>query len=450
MRIVGMPFVEAIDPPDVSALTSLGRLAVFEPETFVRVMSHAALRDGISNDLAPIVATLHGVARTNPGLIDVLLDPTKVLLERRAITLPLSGDVVLFIIRTSLGAARSMDLLEHAVRGAEAFMGEQLPTNYVGLLYENAAPAPYAGGNFGTHMALLPKYDVDDQSREAESAGSVIAHEVAHYYWSGNADWIDEGAAEVMASAIEGARPGRSVIVTNLPCAYAGNIADLEKLDISRDKVDVFRCNYALGERLFVDLYRRLGDERFRQGFRALYLASEIEDDADDRGTSVAIKHVRGAFGPDGVVESAVIARWYDGTEPYDLSHLDTVPLTPSLPSISGRIDEAYVTTSRDGPAVSAFSAQDVTDWIWLTLKYSYATPELPGEVSMDIVEYYQDGFEIRRRSVTLPAEPGYIGYTTRFAVGSPPTWKWAPGRYIVHVYAGVRKVAQVEYEVTS
>ena len=41
---------------------------------------------------------------------------------------------------------------------------------------------------------------------EAENAGSVIAHEVAHYYWSGNADWVDEGAADFMASIIEGAR----------------------------------------------------------------------------------------------------------------------------------------------------------------------------------------------------------------------------------------------------
>ena len=109
LQIVGMPFIETIEPPDISAMASLRQLAAFKPETFVRVMSHAALLDGISNDIAPIVATLNGVAGTNPGLIDVLLDSSKVLLERRIITLPLSGDVILFIIRTSSRRYRALD-----------------------------------------------------------------------------------------------------------------------------------------------------------------------------------------------------------------------------------------------------------------------------------------------------------------------------------------------------
>ena len=339
LRIVGMPFIETIEPPDISAMASLWQLAAFKPETFARVMSHAALLDGISNDLAPVVATLNGVAGTNPGLIDVLLDSSKVLLERRAITLPLSGDVILFIIRTSPGAGRSMDLLEYSVRNAEEYMGASLPTNYVGLIYENAVSGSSAGTNFGTHVAILPEYDIDDGSHEASLAGSAIAHEVAHYYWSGNADWVDEGAADFTASIIENARTGRQIGATNPPCGHARNIAELESLNIAQGDV-AFRCNYSLGERLFVDLYRTLGDGDFRQGFRDLYLASEVEDDDDRRGTSVGIEHIRKAFRSDGGAESAVIARWHDGTEPYDLSPLSHTflqhksPLLPILHSI--------------------------------------------------------------------------------------------------------------------
>ena len=58
-RIVDMPFLETIEPPDKSAIASLRLLAAFQPEAFLSVMSHAALRNGISNDLAPIVATLN-------------------------------------------------------------------------------------------------------------------------------------------------------------------------------------------------------------------------------------------------------------------------------------------------------------------------------------------------------------------------------------------------------
>ena len=440
MRVVAMPFVETIEPPDVSAITSLRLLAAYRPETFVGVMSHTALSDGITDDLAPIVATLNGVAENNPRLVDVLLDRSKVSLEQRNITLPLTGDVVLFIIRTGPGAATSMDLLEHSVRGVEKFMGLPLPTNYVGLLYEDAVSGNAAGTNFGTHIAILPKYDIDDGSREAEFASSNNAHEVAHYYWSGNGDWVDEGAAEFLASVIDGARTGRPIAVSNPPCGHAGSLAELESLGISKGDLE-FRCNYSLGERLFVDLYRTLGHERFRQGFRALYLTSEIEDEDEDvRGTSVGIEHIREAFRSDGGPERVVISRWYDGAEPYDLSRLDTGPVDPILPSINGRIEKAYVITSLDGPAVTTFSAQDVSDWVYLTLEYLYDVSSGPREVPLEIVEFYEDGFEFSRRSGELTAEARYIGGTAWFSVGQSPSRQWAPGRYWVYVYAGERK----------
>ena len=449
LRIVGMPFIETIEPPDISAITSLRLLAASRPEALANAMSHPPLRDGISDEWAHVVTTLHSVAGTNPGLIDILLDPSKVTLERRVITLPLAGDVVLAIIRTGPGAARSMDLLEYSVRGAEEFLGTPLPTRYVGLLYENAVFGSNAGTNFGTHIVVRPKYDVDDDSHEAGFASSGIAHEVAHYYWGGNEDWVDEGAADFMASVIEGARTGSPITVTTSPCGYAGSITELESLGVSRGDVR-FRCNYSLGERLFVDMHRTLGEERFRQGFRALYLASEAEDDADNRrGTSVGIEHVREAFRSDDGAETAVIDRWYDGTGAHDLSRLDTTPVDPSLSSINGRIDEAYVSMRTDSPAVSTFSSHDVTDWVYLTLKYSYNVSGGSHEVPLEIVQYYEDGFEFSRRSRELTAEARYAGGTSWFSVGSPPSHKWAPGRYWVYVYAGDRKVAEVQYEVT-
>ena len=447
LRIVDMPFIETIEPPDISAMASLRRLAAFKPEAFARVMSHAAVQNGISDDLAPVVATLRGVADTNPGLIDVLLDSSNVVLERRTVTLPLSGDVILVIIRTSPGADRSMDLLEHSVRGAEEYMGAPLPTNYVGLLYENAVPESAAGVNFGTHIAILPKFDIDDGSTEAEFAGSNIAHEVAHYYWSGNEDWVDEGAAEFMASISERDRTGRPIGADNSPCAHARNIAELESLEIARGDIE-FRCNYSLGERLFLDLHRTLGEAQFQERFRELYVASTARDDTDDGSASIGVEHVREAFRVGEEATDTVIARWYDGTEPYDLSSVDTGPVDPGLPSINGRIDDAYIAAVAEGPAVSKFSAQDVTDLVFLTLKYSYSVSAGSREVALEIVEYYEDGFLLQRRSYTLTGEDQYIGGTSWFSVGSPPG-EWAPGRYVVQVYAGERKVAEVEYEVT-
>ena len=447
-RIAGMLFLETIEPPDISAVMSLSRLANFRPEGFAVVMSHAALRGGITNDLAPAVATLYGVAQNNPGLIDILLDRSKVSLEQRTITLPLAGDVFLSIIRTGPGAAPSMDLLEHSVRGVEEFMGLPLPTNYVGLLYEDAVYGANAGANFGTHIAILPKFDADDGSHEAGFAGSTIAHEVAHYYWGGNKDWVNEGAADFMASVTDGARTGRPIAVTNAPCGQTGSLAELESLGISVGDVE-YLCNYSLGERLFVDLYRTLGHERFQRGFRNLYVASVVEDDDEIPGTAVGVEHVRDAFSSDDGSGNVVISRWYDGTEPYDLSRLDTGPVAPNLPGINGRIEKAYVITSLDGPAVTTFSAQGVSDYVYLALEYAYAVSSGPREVPLEIVEFYEDGFEFSRNSGELTAEAKYIGGTSWFAVGQPPPRKWAPGRYWVYVYAGEQKVAEVSYEVT-
>ena len=67
----------------------------------------------------------------------------------------------------------------------------------------------------------------------------------------------------------------------------------------------------------------------------------------------------------------------------------------------------------------------------------------------LEIVEYFEDGFEFRRRSGKLTAEDRYIGGTSWWSVGLPPSRKWYPGRYWVYVYAGERKVAEVQYEVT-
>ena len=173
-----------------------------------------------------------------------------------------------------------------------------------------------------------------------------------------------------------------------------------------------------------------------------------MDDDDDDPGTSIGIEHLRQAFRTDDGAERAVIARWYDGTEPYDRSKFDYSPVDPGLPGINGRIDEAYIATKRDGPAVSIFSARDVSDWVLLTLKHSYSVSGDPREVQLEMVEYFEDGFAFHRRTASLNAEPQYVGGVLRFSVGSPPSRKWATGRYFVYVYEGGRKVAEVEYEV--
>ena len=447
LRVSRMSFLHTLEPADFPAMRALRRLAFADPAALHRILEHPTLHNGINDDWAKIVALLHGVNRVNPELIDILLNPQLVTLEERTINLPLSGETLLAIIRTGSGARRSMDLLEHSVRSAELFMDAPLPINYVAVLYGPAVAGAFAGTNFGTHIAILPDYDVDDGSSYAAAAGQIIAHEVAHYYWSGNAGWIDEGASEFLAAVSEFLRTGKAIAPSNSPCAMARAIQTLDATNLTPESAG-FECNYSLGERLFIDLYQSMMPDAFQDDFSSLYRASTVDDPAvDDReGTYVGIDQVRQAF-PDDAAES-VIARWYDGTVAYD-DRTDTSPVDPELPDLNGRIDAAYISAAENGPAVSQFSASAIDSVVWLNLEFSYQFDAGSRETMLEIAEYYDDGFTYNRRQSNLRVESAYIGGTQYYSVGPLPLQRWAPGRYWVYVYNQGRKVAEVAFEVT-
>ncbi len=446
LRLLDMPFLESIGPADADAVDSL-RLLAYWNRDFQRVLSHPTLSGGITNFWAQIVAVLNDVSVTNPQLIDVLLDPGQVAVEQRTVSLPLSGDVELVIIRTGPGAVRSMDLWEQAVRGAEAFMSEPFPTRHVTLLFGETVSESEIARHFGSHAAVRPAYDVDDGGPKADAVPWIIAREAARYYWNNNPDWVDEGASALMASIAESARTGLPLDPDQPPCAHVQTIAALERLNEARG-YDAFNCADALGERLFLDLYLTLGDGAFRQGFRTLYRLSEVED-IDGNEIPVGIDDIRNVYRSYAAAIANITARWYDGTVPHDDSRLDRGSVDARLTGINGGVDGAFVSTTEEGPPIAVVSAAEVTDRLWLTLDYSYRVVGGPHQTHLDVVEVFEDGFAIRRQSVTLTAEEQFVGETERVRVGVEPSVPWAPGRYWVYVYENGRKVAQVEYEVT-
>ena len=450
-RISAMPFLPSLEPADATALMALRQLVFLSPATLRRILDHPTLAGGITDGWAKVVAVLGGVSKVNPALVNTLLDPSRAVIEERSIELPHAGRVDLAIISTGAGVPRSMDLLEHSVRQAESFMDVPFPTNYVVVLFENAVAASSVGTNFGTHIAILPEFDADDGSQEAESAGHVIAHEVAHYYWSGNADWIDEGASDFLASIAELARIGRTVGVTNTPCAAARSIQTLEGLAAQRDS-GAFSCNYSLGERLFVDLYQRLGEPAFRRGLRTLYLLSTADDHADDMpGTAVGIDQLTSSFvsPSDTPAARSVVDRWYNGTEPYDTGARDTRPVDSTIPDVNGQITTAYVSIGERGSPITQFSAAAVNDVVWLNVEYTHQMDSGLRTIELTIAEFYEDGFEYSRRNSDITARAGYSGGTQWFSIGPMPPRRWAPGRYWLYVYESGRKIAEVELAVT-
>ena len=381
------------------------------------------------------------------------MDPEQVTLEERAIQLPLAGEVDLAIIRLGPGAARSMGLLEQAIRSAEAFMSAPFPTGYVGLLFADAVSEGSAGTNFGTHMAIRPKYDVDDGGYDALFTPSLIAHEVAHYYWSGNSSWVDEGAADFMALLFEHHRSNAPIEPTNYPCPLAVNIAELEYLggDAEDTSHPAYRCNYSFGERLFIDLHRSVGEDEFRQAFRSLYEASERKDeDQTTRGTAVGMPELREAFGR-ATSTPVVTARWYEGTERFDRSRLDRGPVDPDLPSINGMFTLVGVALSYDNCLQNkrelSFSIREIPEHVTVCLKYTYDV-DSPQTADLEIVVWFEDGFPLQRIIRTIEAEKEFIGAQWPAYIG-PSEWNWwATGRYYVYVYNDGRKVGEAEFTV--
>ena len=450
-RIVAMPFMQSVEAHDLPALRSLQLMANTTPQSFERVMGHPTVGAGITDAWTPVIATLQGVSRTNPALIDVLLDPNRITVESRVVNLPLSGPAPLSIIRTRPGAARSMDLLETALMNSEAFMGAPFPEPSVTLLFDLAVAGSAAGTNFGTHMAIRPKFDVDDGSHEAETAGHIIAHEVAHYYWSNNADWIDEGSAELIASASENARAGRPLDATNYPCPYARDIAAIEALGAAPES-EAYLCNYSLGERMLLDMYQRLGDAAFRQGFRDLYRKSTVEDGLDQfAGAAMGIGDLRDSFGAAGDPDAVerVVGRWYDGSVPFDAVPSDGITADPSLPTIDGRLDRSFVSRTQLGQPLTQWSVQDFTGPALLVLEYAYNPLGQQRTVHLEIVESFQDGFIYRRRGTSISAQSGFTGGRQWLQIGPPAGEPWAAGWHRVQVYEGGRKVADAQYTVT-
>ena len=453
-RIAAMPFLKSLEPADVAALESLAQLASAYRETFGRILAHPSLAGGIDDDGAKVAAVLAGVHRHNPALLNRLLNGEQVRLEERVIDLPQSGPLTLAIIRLEPGNPGSMDLLETAVRFAADYLEEPLPRRYIALLFAAAVPDYSAGANFGTHIAVRPQYDSPAaggalaEGGLSPDSGRALAHEVAHYYWAGNAPWLDEGAAELLAALFVASRWGDNPQPNHYPCAGAAGLRDLAAADYAGGAAGD-QCPYALGERLFLDLYRALGAADFREGFRRLY--REI----DAGGGASGIAAVRRAFS--GVAPAAqgrvegIIDRWHKGADPADWRlPADSTAAVADLPPINGRINRAYLALTPGGKPAHRFSATAAGDWAWLNLEYAYHFSGPPQDLELEVVEYFADGFAYRRMRdvVTLTAQGS--GGWRRYSVGPGPGRQWAIGRHWVLVYHRGVKVAAVAYEVTG
>ena len=435
-NLVDLPWV--VEGRIHPALESLSSLAEHNPEILDRIMAHPSVSDGITEQEAKAIAPLEWPI-FNPDLQSKLLDPEQVSVQERTITLPLSGETELTIVRTRLGleATYLMDLLERAVRIVEEYMGAPFPRRQLIFYFEE----DYFGG--GSWLEGFVSIGDHEQESSEERMLSLLTHEASHYYWNGLTRWINEGAATFMEGVVKNTLQGPTSFT---PCTQARSIAELEMLEPDRESSD---CPYALGERLFRDLYRNMDETAFRLAFRRLYLHNWFNNTYHvPTSATPVIDQVREAFttyvsGETAANVEKVIARWHDGTEPYDLTHIEE-PVSPELAAIDGRIGQAYLSLSAGGIPVSTVTITPGSiKIIHLNLEYSFQNSNNVDSLPIEVARIYEDGFELQRKRTELPVHAGGTQGTHSVTL----LQEASVGQFWVVAYLGGQKIAEATYE---
>ena len=247
-----------------------------------------------------------------------------------------------------------MNLLEKSVQFVENFMGQKLPVQAVNLLFAEAVTPNFVGTNYGSSIAISPEHE-----KNPDHLQGSLTHEVAHYYWRGQQNWMDEGMSNLI-EWYQQYRENDAPANIAYPCSYAKNLKELETLNPPKSS-PAFYCNYSLGERLFLDLLFTMEDQPFIEGARKLY---QIATDSDNEA---GIQAVQRAFG-----DTERTNNWYSSQNPKANFATDSTTPTWELTEIHGAIDSAGITLTPSGQTVSSFSARNHVGHAYLR-KFRYS-----------------------------------------------------------------------------
>lgn len=301
--MVAMPFLQTnADAATRHALESVNDLLRAGNATAL----HASriYQSGITSEWAPVVAAAGTV---EPDAVAEYLDG-QITVQQESYETDYTPNLAVTIVRpVGAGAGRvAPGLIAQSVQLAENIMRMPLPTDNVIVVVDDRAAT---GGFFGTNHGFAIGLEQEAETKSPERVLNVLVHEVAHYWWHSNADWIDEGVADTIAATASEqqghtftANPNR-----RQDCA-AVNISEIG--DAPRSYRGQFYCNYYLGEKLFRAVQDAAAPDDFIAGLQRLYQLSREQPaprTQDDYRAGIA--QVRAAF-PD---YAAIIEQHYSG-----------------------------------------------------------------------------------------------------------------------------------------
>ncbi len=300
-QLLSMPFLLSPDTTDALAIRGMEELA--DAGRLTALTDHAIFQDGITDEDTTLIAAV-GTLR-DAGEIQRVLGPGGAAIETVSLGTELTPHLKISIVRTgSQSRPGTIEATRDLVQFVENTMGLALPVDHVIImLSENAVTDKFAGTNYGFAFSYLPKYEVTQQGTHEWRQGRLgFVHETAHYFWSGNENWIDEGLANLFEYRF-GRQMGLShgQLQTKRRGCEARDLKMLSEWDPDSSEWDRLHCNYYLGQLLFQDLFTGMGPETFTESLQEYY---RLSLEAQEARRLPGIAEVRKAFaGQDAIID---------------------------------------------------------------------------------------------------------------------------------------------------
>ena len=299
-QLFSMPFLLSPDATDALAIQGMENLA--DRGRLAALTDHSIFQDGVTDDETTLIAGV-GTLR-DADEIQRVLNPGGAAIETISISTELTPHLKISIVRTdSQSRPGTVESVRDAVEFVEKAVGLPLPVDHVIIMLNDLAVTDkYAGTNFGFAYSYKPKYEAAQGTFEWRHLQTGFVHETAHYFWTGNEDWIDEGLANIVEYQF-GLQMGLShgQLQTKRENCEAHDLEMLSEWDPDRADVDRFHCAYYLGQPLFQDLLVSMGAETFTSSLQEYYRLS-LEVQEEDRTPGIA--EVRKAFaGQDAIID---------------------------------------------------------------------------------------------------------------------------------------------------
>ena len=453
--LVRMPFLQDHTPGDLEAIRTLtymsrgtSRIAP-NPQYARDLVSRAALADGsgIDNTEAKIIAVMSmQYFGGNDTFIEWLADYGTVEEKTSA---GQHGNTLTFAVVRVNETRQNSTLMQSAIiatEDVETLMGEAFPSDFMGILVADCPDC--LGRTNGISIEMDDRFDQTDYDDNRQLL-STMAHEIGHFWWTPNNEhenWVSEGAASYIgAYSVRSRFDDDDLTLSRWPCPYYRSIEHLRGDDPSYGSFGSF-CNYALGERLFINLDRNMTAEDFTTAFRNFHQRlSTFEEDEIDQGRSLLRAFCSECETNPRDLGSAgyTLARYYG-----EKIFTDTGAPTGSIFNL-GTADR--VSIQDYGLRITGFAriqASSPDPDLWVRLRFDNVVNP-PEKATIHVEQYYEEREPYDRwtqeRTVYFDEDDGEARIYPY--LGDPD--RRAPGHHWVYIYnENGEKIAEAEYQV--